>query len=301
MLELSKIRYLVFSAGSVKGFAYLGALQALSPLWNWIFRCDLFGVKSSKLEGVSGSSIGALFCVFIVLGYSPEEMERNLSEFDWSHDVVREMSWFNLVQQYGMNDMTKIEKTLEKFFIKKGVNPKITFRDLYKETKIDLKIHVTNVTKCEDEVHDSKATPNIPVIHSLSASMSLPLLFTPRLINGQLYSDGGLKNHFPTEDFPERETLGLQLEEDLSTEITNLFDYIYHIGYCATHTSKNGSNVVKFKLKNLSIYDFNIPFHRKEEIMKTGYETMIKYMEDNIVEYKIWVLLNKLIPLQSSK
>jgi predicted acylesterase/phospholipase RssA len=294
MIEWAKIKYLVFSAGSVKGYAYLGALQALRPLWVLQRPC-------SKVRGVAGSSIGALFSLFLVLGYTIPEMETNLSEFDWSSHVVRELSWFNLLQDFGMNNMSTIEKTIEQFFTRKKVSPQITFSQLFSMSNIDLKICVTNVTLSIEEIHDHKSRPNGSVLESLIASMSIPILFSPKKMNGHLYSDGGLKNHFPLEVFPVAETVGFQLEEDLSTEITGLSDYLYHIFYSATHQQQKQGNVVNIKIKNVSICDFNLPFHRKDEIVKIGKVTTQKFIEDNVIEWKLWSLLQQILGSKTTR
>ena len=69
------IKNLVFSGGSSKGFSYLGVLKAL----------DEFNILDN-IEELAGTSIGALFCCYIVLKYHPDdlikifmELQRNFS------------------------------------------------------------------------------------------------------------------------------------------------------------------------------------------------------------------------------
>ncbi len=72
-LKPGQIEYLVFEGGGGKGYAYVGALQALE---------ELGGLK--KIEGVAGTSAGAITALMISLGMSPKEIEDEINNTDFN-------------------------------------------------------------------------------------------------------------------------------------------------------------------------------------------------------------------------
>mgnify|MGYP003484396654 CR=1 FL=1 len=57
----------VFSGGGIKGFAYVGAIQALEE-------------KGIKFERVAGTSAGAILATFIAAGFNAQELEEIFDE-----------------------------------------------------------------------------------------------------------------------------------------------------------------------------------------------------------------------------
>ena len=59
----------VFSGGGIKGFAYVGAIQALEE-------------KGIKFERVAGTSAGAILATFIAAGFNAQELEKIFDELN---------------------------------------------------------------------------------------------------------------------------------------------------------------------------------------------------------------------------
>ncbi len=153
---------LALSGGGIKGLCHAGALKALEE----------YGIKPDIISGVSaGAIVGALYAD----GNSPEEIGK------FFHNVTfRQMTKFEM--SGGFFNLNEFEK-----FLKNKIRAK-NFEDL----KIPLKIVATNLDKgcyttfCEGDL-----------ISKVMASCSVPVLFSPRNIEGIKYVDGGVLKNFP--------------------------------------------------------------------------------------------------------
>lgn len=154
---------LALSGGGAKGFAHLGAFRLLEE-------CGI------KPDIISGTSAGALAGVLWADGYSSEEI---IDMF-----TGREFSEFASPQipKSGLFEMKRMRKFLEKHLRAKN------FEDL----QIPLIVIATNLDK--GERHEFKSGP---LIDTIVASCSIPIIFSPVLIDGCHYVDGGLFCNFP--------------------------------------------------------------------------------------------------------
>ncbi len=154
---------IALSGGGVKGFAHLGVLKALEEK----------GIEADVLAGVSA---GAIVGSFIAAGKKPTEVMELINEndfFDFAKLSLPDRGIFTL------DNMTKnLEKSL-------GVK---TFEEL----KIPFYVGVANIEKARME-YFSKGE----LVKIIQASSSIPVLFSPVEINGDLYVDGGLFENLP--------------------------------------------------------------------------------------------------------
>ncbi|MFP4020688.1 MAG: patatin-like phospholipase family protein [Halanaerobium sp.] len=154
---------IALSGGGVKGFAHLGVLKALEEK----------GIEADLLAGVrSGAIIGS----FIAAGKKPAEVMDLINEndfFDFAKLTLPDRGIFTL------DNMTEnLEKSL-------GVK---TFEEL----KIPFYVGAANIEKARMEYFSSGE-----LIKIIQASSSIPVLFSPVEINGDLYVDGGLFENLP--------------------------------------------------------------------------------------------------------
>ncbi len=154
---------LVLSGGGTRGFAHLGAIQALNEA----------GIYP---DVISGTSAGALVGVLYADGYSPREimtMMNGASRFDFMRPAMpRE----GLLQ---INGIIKILKT--------SLRSKI-----FSELRIPLFVSATDLNNGK-VVYFSEGELFKPVI----ASASIPVIFQPVKINDISYVDGGVLDNLP--------------------------------------------------------------------------------------------------------
>ena len=154
---------IALSGGGVKGFAHLGVLKALEEK----------GIEADILAGISA---GAIVGSFIAAGKKPTEVMELINEndfFDFAKLGIPDRGFFTL------GNMTEnLEKSL-------GVK---TFEEL----KIPFYVGAANIEKARMEYFSSGELVKI-----IQASASIPVLFSPVEINGDLYVDGGLFENIP--------------------------------------------------------------------------------------------------------
>ena len=154
---------IALSGGGVKGFAHLGVLKALEEK----------GIEADVLAGISA---GAIVGAFIAAGKKPKEVMDLINENDFFYFAklgIPDRGFFTL------GNMTEnLEKSL-------GVK---TFEEL----KIPFYVGAANIEKARMEYFSSGELVKI-----IQASSSIPVLFSPVEINGDLYVDGGLFENLP--------------------------------------------------------------------------------------------------------
>lgn len=162
----SKSIGIVLSGGGSKGIAQAGALQFLTEQ----------GIQPSCIAGTSaGAIVGGLYA----FGKSPEEILEFFKSIYFFH-------WKNFTfKKAGIIDSDSFKKDFEL---------------ILKDTKIsDLKIPIhitaTDLVKGKLKVFGNE----VKLVDAILASSSFPGMLSPYEINGKLYSDGGILNHFPTD------------------------------------------------------------------------------------------------------
>ncbi len=154
---------IALSGGGVKGFAHLGVLQALREK----------GIEADVLAGISA---GAIVGSFIAAGKKPAEVMELINEndfFDFAKLSIPDRGIFTL------DNMTEnLEKSLG--------------AQTFEELKIPFYVGAANIEKARMEYFSSGELVKI-----IQASASIPILFSPVEINGDLYVDGGLFENLP--------------------------------------------------------------------------------------------------------
>lgn len=154
---------MALSGGGVKGLCHAGVLKALEE----------YGIKPDIISGVSaGALVGALYSD----GYTPNEIA-------------------NCFEEISFRNMTKIRLPDGGFFktdiFEKFLAKKLRART-FEELSIPLRVVATNLDKGESITFSSGL-----LIDPIVASCSFPVLFSPKIIHGVHYVDGGVLKNFP--------------------------------------------------------------------------------------------------------
>jgi NTE family protein len=153
----------VLSGGGARGFAHLGFIQALNEA----------GIIP---DVISGTSAGALVGVLYSDGYTPHEILKLLntgSRLDFMRPTLpRE----GLLQISGINKILKLSLRASRF----------------DQLKIPLFVTATDINNGK-AVYFSEGD----LIDRVIASMSIPILFQPVVIDNVQYLDGGIVDNLP--------------------------------------------------------------------------------------------------------
>ena len=154
---------IALSGGGVKGLCHAGVLKALEEL----------GIKPDIISGVSaGALVGALYSD----GYSPDEIAVCFEEINF-------------------RNMTKIRMPEGGFFktdiFQKFLSNKLRAKS-FEELSIPLRVVATDLDNGRSVTFKSGH-----LIDPIVASCSFPVLFSPKIIDGIHYVDGGVLKNFP--------------------------------------------------------------------------------------------------------
>lgn len=262
---------LVLSGGGVKGIAHIGALKALNEL-NYLRYIDTY----------CGTSVGALICSLLIIGYSLNELYEFIMDFNL--DQIKSLCVENFIYKFGFDDGNNFNMILKKMFITKKIDPSITLNELYCKTKKKLIVTTVCVNENKVEYMSYENFPNMQVILAIRMSTCIPFFFSPIKYNKKLYIDGSVFNSFPIDLFKNKlnKVIGIKLinKSEEFFKIKNLDIYIYNVLKCIFYGKNDNYNdeYVKYTIyidtKDISILDFSLDCKKKHNLYKYGYNTI---------------------------
>jgi len=210
---------LVLSGGGAKGMAHVGVLKAMEEA----------GLTPDYITGTSmGSIVGGLYSI----GYSADELKELISTIDWdavlSNNIPMNKVAFEEKPFYGRYLMDFYVDN-KKLALPKGIIEGQSLMELF--SRLTRPVHgindfndfpipfsciATNIATGEPVTlnHGSLAM-------SMRASMAIPSIFTPIVIDDQLLVDGGLVRNFPVQeviDMGADIVIGVFVSSDLNPE-----------------------------------------------------------------------------------
>ena len=198
---------IVLGGGGAKGAAHIGVLKYIEEM----------GIPIDYVAGTSmGSIIGGLYAV----GYSPDELAVLIANMNWSEYVGNSMDRSTMSPEmrkrnstmlvnipFGSGSFWKSErKSLTSYLPSAYVNNTALinlFNDLcvgyqedtdFNELPIPFACVATDIATGEEVVIRHGSVPT-----AMRASMAIPGVFSPVLMNHKVLVDGGLVNNFPAD------------------------------------------------------------------------------------------------------
>lgn len=274
---------IVLSGGGIRGLSYVGVFLELE--------------KRGYLNHVNeilGVSCGALFGFAYTIGYTPNELLEFVEHFDFSliQNIEPDVA-LDFLYQFGIDDKIQLKKLLFSLLKNKNFSLESTFIELYNKTKFIFRCYATNLNNCLLEEFSYIKTPNIIIVDALLASMCIPGYFTPSIINGNMYVDGGLINNFPIDLVPINDlkyTFGFTFSEDHTNveNIETIEQFFYQIYACLyTPYKKEMLKLLKhrifiIKCGEYPMWNFNAPKTQRLNLIKLGKEAVRDYFNFNM-------------------
>jgi NTE family protein len=157
---------LALSGGGSKGIAHAGVLKFLEE-------------QNIKPTQIAGSSAGAVVGALYAWGKTPEEILtffKSIYFFHWKHFTLKKA---------GIVDSESFIKYFEEIFKDAKMS----------DLKIPMHITATDMVKGKLKIFNNSSR----IVDAVLASSAVPGVISPYQIKGNLYSDGGILNHFPTD------------------------------------------------------------------------------------------------------
>ncbi len=194
----------VLEGGGAKGNIYIGVADSLEKL----------GVLKD-IDSVAGASVGAIGALVLSTGWSVEKMKGLFSNLDISKLATG--GWrdylkipYTVLRYFGLFRADEFHTLFQNIVEEVTGNKNCTFEEWHniKEANPDKNMKDIFAVACnlntklnETFSHLDEKNKKVPIADAIRASMSFPGYFTPWIINGCKYSDGGIQNNCPSNVF----------------------------------------------------------------------------------------------------
>lgn len=250
---------LILSGGGSKGIAHAGVLKFF----------DEVGIVPSH---IAGTSSGAIVSSLYAWGKKPEEILeffKSIYFFHWRHFTFRKPGFID-------------SEAFKAYFT--SIFEDATLGDM----RYKMHLTATDLVSGKLKIFGNETK----IADAVLASSAFPGIISPYEIDGRLYSDGGIINHFPTDILQGRcdKLIGIYVSPIQKIEASDL-KTIKSVTTRAYDLLSANSNMQKFTLcdwvispDELALYStFETNKGKMDEIFKIGYEAAKKSYEDLIV------------------
>ena len=173
---------LILSGGSTTGIVMLGKLHMMI-----LSKC----LDIDKITTFGGTSIGAVICLLLVVGYQPVEIAYYLYNNDfWT--CFSKIDMYRVIQGNGLFSLKILSDELEKMvLLKMPTIPK------FSELKKNYLCSSFNLCQNRMAYFDNISTPDMDTVKATVMSCAIPILFEPCIYNNERFIDGGIIDNFP--------------------------------------------------------------------------------------------------------
>ena len=250
----------------MKGFAFIGVLKFLDE--HNLLR---------HVHNVISTSAGSIAAFMLCLGMTVDECRETMQAFleEYGKKEVDIDNIINIYDTLGIDNGAFIRNHLSKLLYAKRKIRDMTFRELAQSKGMNLVICASNITTAKCEYFSVDTTPELSILTAIRASIAIPIIMCPVIINDNYYVDGGVFNNFPIEYFdrdtkPFRDTLGVVIKNIKSSVTSNAFEKLTLVTYigrlvdamCTRLNDKvpkeRNNHVVEIVYEDEDPYDFDL-------------------------------------------
>ncbi|WP_110111293.1 patatin-like phospholipase family protein [Bacillus sp. CGMCC 1.16541] len=276
----------VFSGGGIKGFALIGALQAIEE-------------RGLVFRRLAGTSAGAIISSFITAGYTSNDIVDMMNEMDLKMFLDTRTKflpsaltkWLFLYWKLGLYRGERLEKWVKEKLEARGVR---TFGDLPPHSLRIVASDLTNgrmVVIPDDLLRYGISPETFSVAKAVRMSCSIPYFFEPVKLKSKdktnLIVDGGVLSNFPIWLFDDdkrpkvRPVLGVKLSsKDEEREINHiknaielfgaLFDTMKDAHDARYISRRHERNIIFIPTDHVLATEFTLTDERKKELLELG-------------------------------
>ena len=248
---------LALSGGGAKGFAHLGVFKLLEE-------------SGLKPDIISGTSAGSLMGVLFADGYSADEIKNMF--------IGREFSEFAQLQipKSGLFNYDRFQEFLKRHLRSKRIE----------DLPIPTVIVATDLDRgCSHEFRSG------PIVEAVTASCCMPIVFSPVLINGVHYVDGGLFRNFPVSTIRDEceYVIGVNVSPLIphryKQTLLHIAERTYHYVFKANVIEDRELCDILIEAKEVALYK-TFDLENINQISEIGYEAAVKAFQKVIQEKK---------------
>lgn len=283
MDKLTNISHIYLTGGGLKGLCYLGIIRYL-VLENMV----------QNIKHIVGTSIGAYFALILGLKIPIDSIEEDVGKLVGKLGELLTIDHHNLPNLFNKNGIFMYHEffvpIIEYMKQEYGVED-MTFVEFAKKTGINLYVNAISLNSSKRITFSTENTPDVSVISAVKASMSLPFLYQPVLINDEHFMDGIISTFELFENVDKNSKLIVLLPQDGKANTMlypkgqefSFLEYFIRVNEIMVdmiqNNPNNGDEV--FKIKDLA-YDKFLKFAYTD---KSIYVDITKqHMDDMIVQ-----------------
>ena len=236
---LRNIEYLAFGVGSIRGLALISAYETL------LNTRDI----NLNLKGISGSSVGSIMCMAIILKLTVQEM-KDFPNKQFLSNLTRIFKLAKTCEKLHFLQIEYLKKELIIFMNSKNISELLTFDEIQ---NLDVRIAAYDVNLKKTMIFSKQNTPNVCLIDAVLASCAMPFIFSPIQIFDHCYSDGGELNEILFHEFDSSKTLGLYLFDRYRNRANAIL-------FFKTLTKQQRNNIISIDVSKIGFLTLN-PSH----------------------------------------
>lgn len=189
---MKHITHLVFGGNALRTLCLCGIIRYI-----YCYNLD------KLIRNVAGTSMGAFFALAFALKIPIERLEKYIYKVCSNPKLtkINGEAFLNIIDSYGIGSSLNYLDDIRDFIKETYQQDDLTFLELSKKTGINLFVSATRINDGSNVIFNINDTPDISIIDAVAASMCVPLLSKPILIDGYYYIDGYLTNNFPIDCF----------------------------------------------------------------------------------------------------
>jgi hypothetical protein len=176
-------------------FAYVGIWSVLERFYHEsaISGGETWAQRIAKLETISGSSGGSVVALAMHVGLTCQELREAVQPaVDDMRVVTHDPDIKRLTDNFGLFSTDGLRRIVQDVLARAGLSAETTFHRLRRLMGRRFAVKVTNLNEARTEVMDDATAPEVRVVDAVVASMSVPVLFAPAIIHGDMYVDGDM-------------------------------------------------------------------------------------------------------------
>lgn len=268
---------IVVAGGALKVMAVIGVVKYLEEH-------DMI----DDVKNFVGTSAGAILCLLMSLGFTSQQMHKIVTDALSDENITKfdPEGIFEILTTFGISSGENLEDLFNQILHKKLYKNDATFMDLAKRTGKNLVICVSNLTKECEEFFSVDTTPNFSIAKAVRMSCTIPIMFQPVYVDGNIYVDGGVYNDFPINYFSDNklhDILGINILNKNYQKHDDFLQYMNFIfkSVLNKHNMKSVNstdrNVLTIEFNDdrwFSLYDIGIEFTKEQldEYIRMGYD-----------------------------
>ncbi len=261
------IKNLVLSGGGIKGISYIGVLR-------------FFEENNTNINNITASSIGCVFSLLYILGYTSKELENLFMLKDFSELLKPNIKF--LLKKFGMTDGKEFMSFIETLLRIKNINKDITFQELFYVCQKEITFVGYNLNQCENCYFSVSKTPSVKVLEALRMCVSIPYVFFPtKDTKGDYIIDGGIFTDCDIKNKEIEDTLCISLaNRQLVNDINSFSDYnnaIMKSCFKLTRIFQEKYHIIYIKVENVQPIDTKIDNETKKVLIENGYLSISRF------------------------